>query len=102
MTVRAVEKNNDPAAIVAVTALEFQITDTQFYVQVVTLSTGDDKKFSEQLKSEFKRTMKWNRYRSQMTVQSNNNNFNYLIDPTFTKVNRLFVLLFERIKENNV
>ena len=37
-----------------------------------------------------------------MPVQSNNNNLNYLIDPTFTKVNRLFVLSFERIGENNV
>ena len=37
-----------------------------------------------------------------MTVQSNNNNLHYLIDPTFTKVNRLFVLSFERIVgENN-
>ena len=30
-----------------------------------------------------------------MTNQTKNNNFNYLIDPTFTKVNRLFALLFE-------
>ena len=30
-----------------------------------------------------------------MTNQTKNNNLNYLIDPTFTKVNRLFVLLFE-------
>ena len=37
-----------------------------------------------------------------MTIQSNSNNLNYLIDPTFTKVNRLFVLSFERIEENNV
>ena len=36
-----------------------------------------------------------------MTVQSNNNNLNYLIDLTFIKVNRLFVLSFERIEENN-
>ena len=36
-----------------------------------------------------------------MTVQSNNNNLNCLIDPTFTKINRLFVLPFERIEENN-
>ena len=37
-----------------------------------------------------------------MTIQSNNNNLNFLIDPTFTKVNRLFVLSFERITgENN-
>ena len=37
-----------------------------------------------------------------MSSQSNNNNLNYLIDPTFTRVNRLFVLPFERIEENNV
>ena len=37
-----------------------------------------------------------------MTVQSNNNSLNYLIDPTFTKVNRLFVFSFERINENGV
>ena len=37
-----------------------------------------------------------------MTIQNNNNNLNYLIDPAFTNVNRSFVLLFERIEENNV
>ena len=31
-----------------------------------------------------------------MTVQPQNNNLNYLIDPTFTNVNRLFVLSFRR------
>ena len=36
-----------------------------------------------------------------MTIQNSNNNLNYLIDPTFTKVSRLFVLSFERIEENN-
>ena len=30
-----------------------------------------------------------------MTNQTKNNNLNYLIDATFTKVNRLFVLSFE-------
>ena len=46
-------------------------------------------------------TVKWNTYRSQMTTQSNNNNLNYLIDPAFTKANRLFVLSFEKIEEND-
>ena len=37
-----------------------------------------------------------------MTVQPQNNKLNYLIDPTFTNVNRLFVLSFQRIAgENN-
>ena len=101
MTVRAAGNNNDPTAIVAPTGLEFQITDTKLYVLVVTLSTENDKKLLEKLKSGFKRTVKWNKYRSQMTIQSNNNNLNYLIDPTFTKVNRLFVLSFERNAEGD-
>ena len=81
-------------AITAQAGLEFQITDAKLYAPVTTLSKENGKRLSEQLKSEFKRTVKWNKYRSQMTVQSNNNNLNYLIDPTFTKVNRLFVLSF--------
>ena len=35
-----------------------------------------------------------------MTTQPQNNNLNYLIDPTFTNVNRLFVLSFPR--NNNI
>ena len=62
---------------------------------VVTLSTEDDNNFLEQLKSGFKRTITWNKYRSEMTNQTKTNNLNYLIDPTFNKVNRLFVLSFE-------
>ena len=30
-----------------------------------------------------------------MSNQTENNSLNYLIDPTFTKVNRLFVLAFQ-------
>ena len=37
-----------------------------------------------------------------MTIQNNNNNLNYLIDPTFTNVNRLFALSFGRIEEDNI
>ena len=59
------------------------------------MSIENDNKLLE-LKSGFKRTVNWNKYRSQMTPQSNSNNLNYSIDPTFTKVNRLFVLSFGR------
>ena len=82
--------NNPP------TGLEFQITDTKLYVPVVTLSKENDIKLLEQLKSEFKRTIKWNKYRSQMIIQPQNNNLNYLIDPAFTNFNILFVLSFTR------
>ena len=58
-------------------------------------STKNDKRLLQQLRKGFKRTIKWNKYRSEMTNQTKNNNLNYLIDPTFTKVNRFFVLSFE-------
>ena len=64
------------------------------HVPVVTLSKENDTKLLEKLKSGFKRTVKWNKYRSQMTIQPQNNNLNYLIDPTFTKVNRVFLFSF--------
>ena len=92
MTVRDAEGDNP--AIVAPTGLEFKITDIKLYVPVLTLSKENDIKILEQLKSRFKRTIKWNKYRSQMTIQPQNNNLNYLINPKFTYVNRLFVLAF--------
>ena len=73
----------------------FKIKDCKLYVPVVTLSAENDNILLEQLKPQFKRTIKWNKYRSEMSNQPKNNNLNYLIDPTFTNVNRLFVLTFE-------
>ena len=61
----------------------------------------NDIKLLEKLKSRFKRTIKWNKYQSQMSGQSNNNNLNYLIDPTFTNFNRLFVS-FEEIEKDDI
>ena len=87
--------NQKPAVNVSATNATFQITDTKLYVPVVTLSTEDDNNFSKQLKSGFKRTIKSNNCRSEMTNQTKTNNLNYLTDPTFNKVNRLFVLSFE-------
>ena len=54
----------------APTNAKFKITDTKLYVPVVTLSIKDDNNFLEQLKSGFKRTIKWNKYRSEMTNQT--------------------------------
>ena len=53
-----------------------KMTDTKLYVPVVALSTENDKKLLEQLRAEFKRTINWNKYRSQMTNQTKNNNLN--------------------------
>ena len=85
----AVDKINNP------TNVTFKITDTKFHVPVVILLAENDNKLLEQLKTGFKRTIKWNKYISEMSNQTKNNNLNYLIDPTFTNVNRLFVLSFE-------
>ena len=92
MTVNALANS----AIVAPSELKFEITDAKLYVPIVTLSKQNDIKLLEQLKLGFKKTIKWKKYRSQITVQPQHNNLNYLIDPTFTNVNRLFVLLFAR------
>ena len=41
----------------------------------------------------------WNKYRSQMTTEAVNNNLNILIDPTFTNINRLFVLAYQNAND---
>ena len=77
------------------TDTKFEITDCKLYVPVVTLSAENNNKLLEQLKSGFRRSIKWNKYMSQMSNQNKNNNLNYLIDTTFSNVNRLVVLSFE-------
>ena len=47
----------------------FKITDTKLFVPVVTLSKENEIKLLGQLKTGFKRTIKWNKYRSQMSIQ---------------------------------
>ena len=47
------------------------------------------------MKQGFKRTLFWNKYRSEITTQPKNNNLDYMIDPTFKNFNRLFVLSFK-------
>ena len=70
----------------------FKITDTKLYLPIVTLSPQDDNNLLEQLKTGFKRIIKWNKCTLVMFNQTKNNNSNYLIDSTLSKVNRLFVL----------
>ena len=58
----AVAGNNPAAEINNPTGPRFKIKDTNLYVPVVTLAAQDDKKLLEQLKTGFKRTIKWNKY----------------------------------------
>ena len=76
------------------------INDCKLYIPVVTLSKDDELKLLTNLKSGFTREIEWNKYRPQMSTEEENNNLNILIDPTFTNVNRLFVLTYP-IDDNN-
>ena len=73
----------------------FTITETKRYVPVVTLSTQDNAKSLTQLKSGLKKTISWNKYLSKPELLAQNLNLNYLIEPSFQGINRLFVLAFE-------
>ena len=73
----------------------FAITNTKRYVPVVTLSTQENTKFYQQLKSGFERVINWNKYLSKPELLAQNPNINHLIEPSFQGVNRLFDLAFE-------
>ena len=76
-------------------AATFAITDTKLYVPVVTLSTQENTKFLQQLKSSLKRVINWNKCLSKQELLAQNPNLNHLIEPSFQGVSRLFVLAFE-------
>ena len=71
----------------------FAITDTKFYVPVVTI------KLLQKLKSGFKCTIDWNKYQSKISALLQNQYLDYLTDSSFQGVNRLFVLSFENITD---
>ena len=71
------------------------LVSTELYVPVVTLSTQENTKFFQQLKSGFKRVINWNKYLSKPELLARNQNLNHLVEPSFQGVNRLFVLAFE-------
>ena len=79
----------------APTGATLPINDFKLYVPVVTLSKDGETKLLANLKLGFKREIIWNKYRSQITAEAINNNLNILVDPTFTNVNRLFVLAYQ-------
>ena len=79
----------------APTGASLAINDCKLHIPVVTLSKDDEIKLLTNLKSGFTREIECNKYRSQMSKQAINYNINILIDPTFTNVNRLFVLSYQ-------
>ena len=61
----------------------FTITDTKLYVPVVTLSTQDNAKLLQQLKSGFRRTINWNKYQSDPKTYAQNRYLNHIVNPSF-------------------
>ena len=74
---------------------KFAIVDKKLYVPVVTLSTRDNLRLLQQFKLRFKGNVNWNKYQSKVTLQNRKRYLDYLIDPSFQGVKRLFVLSFE-------
>ena len=62
---------------------KFKLIRTKLYVPVVTLSTQDNAKLLQQLKSGFKRTINRNKYESSPKTYAQNRYLNHLINPSF-------------------
>ena len=95
ITSQQIEVDLDGANTATPTGASIAINDCKLYVPIVTLSKNNEIKLLTNLKSGFTREIIWNKYRSQMSTEEINNNLNILIDPTFTNVNRLFVLAYQ-------
>ena len=79
----------------ATIATAFAIADTKLYVPVVKLLIQENAKQLQQLKSGFKRTINWNKYQSKVSIQAPSPYLDFLIDPSFQGVNKVFGLSFE-------
>ena len=94
-TFRAVGDPPEQKVATATISATFQINNAKLYAPVVILSINYNIKFLESIKQGLKRAISWNIYKSDITIQPNNNDLDYLIDPTFRSVNRLYVLSFK-------
>ena len=74
---------------------KFAIIEGKLYVPVATLSTKDNEKLLQKLKSGFKKTISCNKYESKIKTFAQNRYLSYLINPSFQGVHRLFGLSFE-------
>ena len=62
---------------------------------MIALSQQDNAKLLQQLKSGFKRVINFNKYLSQPELLAQNPSLNYLVEPSFQGVNRVFILVFK-------
>ena len=76
-------------------AATFSITETKLYFSVVTLSTQYNPKLLQQIKSGLKITINWNKYTSKPDLLRQNGSLNHLVEPSFRRINILFILSFK-------
>ena len=74
------------------TGATFTITDTKFYVPIVTLKIEDNAKLSKLLSERFKISIYWNRYKAILTDYAADSFIRERLDASFQGVNKLFVL----------
>ena len=93
---------DNPVEATTITGATFQINNAKLYAPIVILSVKDNIKFLQSTKQRFRITVSWNKYRSEITAQSKNNNLDHVIDQTFRKINRLFVFSFKNSDDDPI
>ena len=73
------------------------------YVPVITLSTKDNENLTKHLDEGFKRSVYWNEYKSKIETKNldANNVTRFHLDASFSGVNRLLVLAFDKTENGN-
>ena len=67
----------------------------QYYKDESQIITQGNPKLPQQLKSGFKRSINWNKHQPNKSTEDQKQHLDFLINPSFQQVNRLFVLSFE-------
>ena len=85
----------------------FKITDAKLYVPIVTLSVEGTAKLSKFLGEGFKRPVYWNKYKVidnkvvEIAADNGDKYIRELLDSSYQRVKRLFVLVYNNTNNNN-
>ena len=79
----------------------FTIKDKKLYVDVVTLSGGDNKKLSKRVSKGFERSVYSDEYKAKSENKDTTNEYRYFLESISFKVNRLFVLVHSNKDDNS-
>ena len=82
--------------------IKFEMIDAKLYGPVVTLLTEDNAKLLQQLIPGSQRTIKWNKDQPKISTERQNQYLDFLMDPGFQGVDRLFILFFANENDTEV